>query len=348
MELTLGPESVQLRDSSRSYLDAYLGTTPVTGPDGGWDQKLWAGALELGWLSATSGDGGPVEAGVIACEVGRAAMPVPYLPAACAISLLALGGAPEQAGGLVERIESDGGVVALVLPAGRTPLLAAPDGGSGWVLDGGPMVVEFAAQATELLCVAVGPSGETVVLPVPPDTAGVTIEPAATIDLEPAGVVRFDGVRVPEPALVTDDATAAIGLGRLLRAAEMVGGAQRVLEMTAGHVNRRHQFGVPLSSFQAVQHTLANLAIAVDGALLTTWEGISLAALGRPFDRAAAVAPFVAGRAYLRAAVDGAQLHGGIGVSKEYPLHRYFQRAQGCRMRLGAQPDQLERIAVEL
>jgi alkylation response protein AidB-like acyl-CoA dehydrogenase len=109
-------------------------------------------------------------------------------------------------------------------------------------------------------------------------------------------------------------------------------------------MRERKQFGVPLGSFQAVQHMLADMLTHVDAARLTTYEGLSLAALGRPFEAAAAIAGFVAGRSYERVTVDAAQLHGGIGAATEHPLHHYYRRGKGMRLRLGTVASQLDRV----
>ena len=94
-EQTLDSELSQLRDASRAFLTDYLRTAPVTGPNPGYDPKLWAGGLRLGWLACacTVTEGNPVAAGVVAAEIGRAALPVPLLSAALAVSLLTAAGA---------------------------------------------------------------------------------------------------------------------------------------------------------------------------------------------------------------------------------------------------------------
>lgn len=343
MEIELGIERGQLRDATRRYLESYLSTVPAGGPRRGWDPDLWSGGLRLGWLSACVGDGGPLEAGVIAQEIGRAALPVPFIATAGALAFLASAGAvPDEVKAAAE-VEADPRVLALVAGA-----VTATRHGEGWLLRSEPSVVEWAGQADELVCLATADTaGSRLVTAVAGAHEGVHLEDADTLDHQPVGVLRLADV----PGGTEADASAldrVRQLVALLRAAELAGGAQRVLELTVGHVNQRRQFGVPLSSFQAVQHLLADMATEVDGALLATWEGLAALAADRTARRAAAVAPYLAGRAYLRAATDGAQLHGGIGVSQEYPLHRYFQRAQASRLRLGTRYAQLDRIAETL
>lgn len=360
-EQALDAELGQLRDASRAFLTDYLRTAPVTGPNPGYDPKLWAGGLRVGWLSAACmvTEGNPVAAGVVAAEIGRAALPVPLLSAALAVSLLTAAGASERAAALAEAIEETGEVVAVLAPVGGVagatgavtsgPARAERDG-DGWLLSAAPTVVEWAAEADRLICLA-DSDGGPLVLEVPTSAAGVHREPVDTMDHQPAAVLSLRDVRVPAADALPATAAALereLAVHRLLRAMELAGGARAVQEMTCAHVAQRHQFNVPLASFQAVQHIVADMATHVDAALAAAGTGLGDAARGRPVDFAAAVAPFVAGRAYLRAVTDGAQLHGGIGVSQDYPLHRYFQRAQAGRLRLGPLDEQLERIASTL
>jgi hypothetical protein len=416
-ELDLDPELRQLRDATRAFLNS-------GGAVG--DPKLWTGGLRLGWLSACAAD--PLAAGVVAAEIGRAGIGVPLLSTALAVELVAAAdpsaaawkdaaatdpaatdpaatgrsaaattGHVDTTADLLATIEESGAVAAVLTTATATRT------DDGWVLAAPATVVEWAAEAEYLVCLAeaAGAGGTTrLVAKLRPSAPGLTVTPVATMDHQPAAVVTLADVRVAAtpgtaPAALAAAAARpaatevvarpadpaavdrALAVHRLLRAAELAGGALAVQEMTAEHVRRRHQFGVPLSSFQAVQHLFADLATHVDAALLAAWTGLTEAARDPdgpdsdgpdpdgpdpdgpdpdgpdpdgPADlaRAAAIAPFVAGRAYLRAVTDGAQLHGGIGVSQDYPLHRYFQRAQAERLRLGALDDQLERIAGQL
>jgi hypothetical protein len=350
-EQPLDPELGQLRDASRAFLTDYLRTAPVTGPDPGYDPKLWAGGLRLGWLACacTVTEGNPVAAGVVAAEIGRAALPVPLLSAALAVALLDAAGESGGAAELAAAVEETGEVVAVLLGgAGARATLAAD--GDGWLISAPANLVEWGAEADRLICVALSAEGPLVVDITKP-APGLLIEPVDTMDRQPAARVSLSEVRVPSSAVASAEPSAvdgALAVHRLLRAMELAGGARAVQEMTCAHVAQRHQFNVPLASFQAVQHIVADMATHVDAALAAAGTGLNDAARGRPVDFASAVAPYVAGRAYLRAVTDGAQLHGGIGVSQDYPLHRYFQRAQAGRLRLGPLDEQLDRIAEAL
>ncbi|HEY1971278.1 MAG TPA: acyl-CoA dehydrogenase family protein, partial [Pseudonocardia sp.] len=286
-DFALEPELAQLREASRAYLTDYLRTAPVTGPEPGYDPKLWSGGLRLGWLSAACSvtGGGPVAAGVVAAEIGRAALPVPLLSGALAVALLDAAGAATRAAELAAEIEQTGAVVA-VLDGG----VRATRDGNHWVISGPATVVEWAAEADRLICIARSEDGP-LVLDVPRSAAGLSAVPVDTMDHQPAAVCTLRDVRLePDRAFPGTDAAvdAVLAAHRLLRAMELAGGARAVLEMTCAHVARRHQFGVPLASFQAVQHIVADMATHVDAALAAAGTGLRDAQEARPVDFASA------------------------------------------------------------
>ncbi|WP_433439491.1 acyl-CoA dehydrogenase family protein [Nonomuraea sp. CA-141351] len=109
-------------------------------------------------------------------------------------------------------------------------------------------------------------------------------------------------------------------LGIAALAAEQVGGAQRCLEMAVEHAKGRRQFGRPIGSFQAIKHKLADLLLLVESARSAAWA----AARDEVF---AAIAGSYCTEAYLAAAGENIQVHGGIGITWEHPAHRYLKRA---------------------
>jgi alkylation response protein AidB-like acyl-CoA dehydrogenase len=174
------------------------------------------------------------------------------------------------------------------------------------------------------------------------------------MDHERVARVELRNVEIPAgQALNADwlspaDAEDILACGRLLRAAEMVGGMEQVVDMTVAYVSARRQFGRPIGTFQAVQHACADIRTELDAAHLATWEALSRADRGLAFRANAAVACFAVGRAFERVVSRAAQLHGGIGFMAEYPLQLYFRRAKAQRIRLGTTRFQLENVAQEL
>jgi alkylation response protein AidB-like acyl-CoA dehydrogenase len=356
VDLRLADTDQLLAEQARALLAAE--STPErlaeweAGPEG-VDRAQWARVVELGWPGVAfperSGGGGGtlVSLGVLAGEIGRAAYPSPFLQAVTAGLVAARLGTTKRATALVESIARDGTPVALLWAPGCGSELTAERRGPAIAISG-RLVVEWGQVAETLVCLAPMPGG---VAAVAIDTAapGLRISPRRSFDNERVAAVELDGVEiaagdhlvtggVADPASVAD----ALGVVRLVRAAELVGVAEKTLELTASYVSTRVQFGVPIGTFQAVQHACADVATLVAGARLATDEGLSG---GRPPRRAGALAGYLAGRAAVAAVVTGAQLHGGIGMIRDYPLHFYYRRAKAMQLRLGSAAAQLEEVA---
>jgi len=129
-------------------------------------------------------------------------------------------------------------------------------------------------------------------------------------------------------------------------AAEMVGTARRLFDMTLGYAKERIQFDVPIGSFQAIQHKLADMALDLERAT----SAVQYAAMAHDADdperhRATHVAKAAAGAAATRAAKDGIQIHGGIGYTWEHDLHLFIRRAFGSEHWLGTRADHHDQLA---
>jgi alkylation response protein AidB-like acyl-CoA dehydrogenase len=364
VDLRLADTDQLLADQARALFEAEAPPERLAeweeNPDG-FDSALWSRLVGLGWpalavAEAAGGGGGTLgHLGLLATEIGRAAFPSPFLAVAGAgvvTARLAAGpeGISKRASALLEGIARDGTVAGLVWTPGCGSELSAARRGHSIRLSG-RVVAEWAHRAETLVCLAPLPAGEVAALAVDPRAPGVTVDPRRSFDNERVALVTFDGVDVeradhlvPGGAVPSAQAADALGALRLIRAAELCGIAERILALTATYVSHRVQFGVPLGTFQAVQHASADVATLVHGARLATDEGLSIAD-GAGARRAGAVAGWLAGRAAVAAAVTGAQLHGGIGMIRDYPLHFYYRRAKAMQLRLGSAADQLEEVA---
>jgi alkylation response protein AidB-like acyl-CoA dehydrogenase len=145
------------------------------------------------------------------------------------------------------------------------------------------------------------------------------------------------GVRMPvDPAAVS----AAVDRATVVVAAELVGTARRLFDMSLQYAKERQQFGVPIGSFQAIQHKLADMSLDVERA----WSAVYYAAMALDAGdgisdgeraRAVHVAKAAAGEAAKHAAKDGIQIHGGIGYTWEHDLHLFIRRAYASEALLG-------------
>ena len=304
----------------------------------GYDPEAWAKMTELGWpgfglREAVGGGGGaPIEVGQLMEAIGWAAYPSPLLEVTCAAAVLDTI-APTDA-------------AASALAGGTIVVLAAPIGDCQ---DREQRPIPWASTASTLLRLH-DTGGVWALERVPAERLRGHVRPARSLDNERIGLVSVGELTGEVIAGSIPDATAQAALDRvrLLRAAEMAGGAERTLLMTRDYMLERHQFGKPLGSFQAVQHHLADMRTAVDAALLTVREGLSLVQLGAPSTKvasSAAIAGFVAGRSYTQVTITAAQLFAGVGATRDHRLHHHFRRAKAMQLRLGSRSSQLERIA---
>jgi alkylation response protein AidB-like acyl-CoA dehydrogenase len=119
-----------------------------------------------------------------------------------------------------------------------------------------------------------------------------------------------------------------LALAYTVLAAETVGTARRIFEMSLTYAKERYQFDVPIGSFQAIQHKLADMSLELErAASAVQYAGMTLVAGDVERFRAAHVAKAAAGVAAMRVVKDGAQIHGGIGYTWEHDLHLYLRRA---------------------
>lgn len=213
---------------------------------------------------------------------------------------------------------------ALKTTAVRTP--------SGYRLDGVKSLVVAAAEA-ELFIIAAQLNGKPAMFIVEASTPGLTVkaDPSMGIRAAALGQVELDKVTVPLSArLGEDDATdtdysEAIALSRLGWAALAVGTCHAVLDYVIPYVKEREAFGEPIARRQSVAFMCADIAIELDGLRLVTWRGAARAEQGLSFAREAALARKLAADKGMKIGLDGVQLLGGHGYTKEHPVERWYR-----------------------
>ncbi|MGW3420052.1 acyl-CoA dehydrogenase family protein [Streptomyces phaeochromogenes] len=358
----------ELRSSVREFLEAKSPEEAVRKlmeSEPRFDPAVWAQAADQLRLPGLvipeeyGGDGfGAVELGVVLEEMGRALLCAPFFATVvlAAQALLASGDSeacarhlPGIASGRTTAtlaVAEDSGSWDPALISAR----AVPDGdGDGaWRLSGRKAFVIDGTTADLLLVVARTVAGPSL-FAVDRRATGLEAEPMETLDATramarltfdavPATLVGADGAGGRVMAKVLDIAT--VGL-----AAEQAGGARRCLEMSADYARTRHQFGRPIGSFQAVKHKCADILVQVELAEAASREAARLAAEGAPdFPVAAAVAHACCSRAYVFAAMENIQVHGGIGFTWEHPAHLYFRRAKSSQLLFGGPAVYHERL----
>jgi hypothetical protein len=325
-----------------------------------FDRELWSETAKAGLIGIAvpedcGGAGlGFLELAAIIEQVGRTTAAVPLLETAVLGALpIAAFGSADQKKAILPRVVSGDAILtaALVEPEGdplRPATKAVSDGG-GWRLEGAKICVPAGQLAERILVPAATGSGVAVFL-VDARAAGIRIDELDTTSGQPEARVELDGVRVgagdvlggpsaggPIVAWIVERATAAL-------CALALGVCEEALRLTAEYTKTREQFGVPLASFQAVGHRAADAYVDTEAIRLTTWQAAWRIAAGLPAAAAVAVAKLWAADGGQRVVHAAQHLHGGIGVDRDYPLHRYFLYAKQIELTLGGATHQLRSI----
>jgi alkylation response protein AidB-like acyl-CoA dehydrogenase len=349
LDFALSDDQEALRDGARDLLDDLSSSTHVRAvveAGGGRDAALWQAMLEQGWVGVAvpeplGGLGlGTVELVVLLEQIGRHAAPVPFASTVLAAAALLDAGRDEDVASLL-----DGGI-GCVAWSRRVDAVRAEPAGSDWVLEGRPDPVLYAPSASVAVVVAStgdGPALFSVAL----GDARRAAEPAMDRTRE-LGWLRFSGT--PATRLGGPDAVAAtLDRGATYAAAEMLGGADRVLEMAVEYAKERVQFARPIGSFQAVKHRCADMLVDVEGMRSSAyWAAWCLGAGDRDRSIAASTAKIWCSDASKRVMASGLQVHGGIGFTWEHDLHLFLKRAQLDQVTFGDASYHRERLAALL
>jgi alkylation response protein AidB-like acyl-CoA dehydrogenase len=332
-------DRAELQDSARRMFED-TGLAPDR-------EKSWGLVVEMGWLGLSAPeDLGGLEQGrpalcTLYAELGRVLAGAPFLPAMLAVE--AVCAAPDFADrqAWLDRIIGGELVTAALRPA---PVAGTPDALSGVLA-----AVPEADLATHVLVW----TGDALGL-LPLDAPGVTVEARKVWDqTRRLFDVRLEGARL-SPDLVLARGEAAAALARELEthllfalAADCLGGAQALLDMTVEYLQTRRQFARPLAMFQALKHRCADLKAMVAAAEALFWkqaEGLTDSLLD-PLAEAGALKAH-AGQVFHAVAEEAIQLHGGIGLTAEHPCHLFVKRAL-LNETLGGDADRWEAAAGE-
>jgi alkylation response protein AidB-like acyl-CoA dehydrogenase len=345
-------KSLTERVASKDYVRAIY-----DGQDGSGTEELWFDLAEMGvaGLGIDVGDigsGGEVTDLVLAAEtLGRHVAPVPLVGVAAAAAVLARAGtleALELLGGLVEGRTTCGLVVDGVEDSSRQAEFTAESADDQWLLTGtAEAVVDVKEQGG--LVVLVDASDRPLLLL----TAHAVVTPQPCIDrTRPLGRVVAD--RAPATVLAEGEEAVSIArlglrIARLLLAAEGVGAAAEALERTRRYTLQREQFGLPIGTFQAVKHRLADMLVTVENARSAVYAAAwAVLAGAAEQDVYVSAAKAVAAEGAVSVAGDAVQLHGGIGVTWESDLHFFLRRAKLVEHLLGDPAHHLDIVARHL
>lgn len=303
-----------------------------------WKALAGVGLLGLAIEETFGGAGGGLpELGIFCVEAGRALCPmVVHSTVHAALAVDWLGGAEARAAWLPTLASGAArGTTALCSPRNAADLasgLHARQHVDGhWWLSG---VADFVADAdlADLMVVAADTGSGTMGFVVDATSPGITLEPLTMMGGHRAATVRFESVLIDEPRralgeLAGSDLRRVANARLALLCLDLVGVAEAVLQRTVDHTKMRAQFGRPIASFQAAQHLVADMHIALAAARLAAHSAVFWIGRGIPATRETAIARMHASR-IKQITLDAHQLHGGMGYVVDTDLHLYSERAR--------------------
>ncbi len=374
MDIGFSEEQELLREAARKFLDAECTTRFVRermAEAAACTDKFWAQIAEQCWLGIlfAEEDGGSglglVDLVVLMEEMGRAVMPGPYFATALlGGGAIAAAGSPAQRREYLPQIAAGAlkATLALSEPSARWDAagitLPARETRGGFALSGTKLFVADAHLADVIVVAARSRDGSTMedgvsLFLVPRDAPGLSVRVLPSIDeTRKLCEVRLDAVEVPRSALLGPLHDGWPALSRVVDraivalAAEMCGGAQRVLDMTVDYAKLRTTFGKPIGSYQGVKHKCADMLVDIENAKSLTYYA-AWAADERldELPLAASMAKAYASDAGRKVAAAGIQLHGGIGMTWEHDLQLYLKRAKASEIAFGDATWHRERVA---
>lgn len=330
--LVLSDEQQALADSAREVVEAQWRLDQLRG-DGWTDVRGRQAAMgELGWtaLAVAEEDGGLglglAEAAVLFEALGRHLVPTALL-STTVLAGPCLGPDSPWLEGLID------GTAVLALAAQEPGSRSQPgwsaqvvdgrlSGAKCWVLDGADAdaFVVTATQGSQRVLVSVA-------------AADATVVPQTALDHRIIATVSFHDAPCTVLDAGPDRLEAVLDDARVLLAAEMLGGMQAALERTLAWLHERHQFGVPIGSFQSLQHRAADCFVDIELARSAVLAASRASAEDLP--QLACLAQSLCSEAFVRVSGEALQMHGGIGMTDEHDIGMFLKRAKVCAVLLG-------------
>ena len=375
MDFALSEEQEMLRKMGRDFLATECPKSLVkemAQDEKGHPIELWQKMADLGWMGLAfpekygGTDSSFLDLTVLLEEMGRACIPGPFFSTVVLGSLAILEvGSDAQKQELLPKIAKGDLLLTLALtePSARYEADAiavkATQAGDDYIIEGTKLFVPDAHVADYLIVVArttesKDPTKGITLFLVDTKASGLTINPLITIAGDKQFEVALDKVKVSKKDILGEKDKGWAYVERLLQkasvglCAQMVGGAQQVLEMSVAYAKERVQFGKAIGTFQAIQHYCANMATDVDGSRFITYQAAWMLSEGLPCTKEVAMAKAWCSEAFRRVTALGHQIHGGVGFIEDHDLPLYFKRAKAWELLLGDAHFHQEIVATEM
>lgn len=350
MDFDFSDDQIQLGDAVRKWVEKayHFERRRTIERAGGFDRSAWNELAELGLcgLYVPEDDGGlgmsPVEGMVVMQELGRGIVLEPLVQSLIGGAVLASYGDAALKAEWLPKIASGEALVALAyqeraaryrLDVCEAKATAAP---GGYVVSASKSIVPAGDQADAFIVPAKINSQMALFL-IERQSSGVSTRGYGTQDGSRAAEVAFKNA----PAtLITQDGLSAlehaVDIGIAATCAEAVGVMDKTLAITTEYMNTRKQFGVAISSFQALRHRVADMKMQLELARsMSYYASLKLNAPAPERRAAMARAKYQLGNSMRFVGQQAVQLHGGIGVTEEYIVSHYFKKLTQLEMTFG-------------
>jgi alkylation response protein AidB-like acyl-CoA dehydrogenase len=350
MDFNFTEDQQSLRDAVRRWVDKGFTFERRHGlaKAGGATRAVYSELAELGLTGLAVADDhggmafGAVEAMVVMEELGRGLVNAPYAAGALVAPSLLSGAPAEMKAQWLPKVADGSALVVLAHQERRARYrldrveTQARRAGEAWVVDGAKSVVPAGDEADAFIVPAVHAG-----------SIGLFLVAKAAEGCSVVGYPTQDGARAAElklsttpAALIAEDGLAALELaadvGIAAVCAEAVGLMERLVELTAEYMNTRKQFGVPIATFQALRHRMADVKMQLELARsMSYYASLKLGEPAAARRRALSQAKVQLGRSMRHVGQECIQLHGGIGVTDEYVGSHYFKRLTMLELAFG-------------
>lgn len=374
MDFSFKEETILLKNNAGRYLKEKCPTSfvkDILKDEKGFSTSTWKEMAEMGWLGLIydeqyGGIGGSFfDLFILFEEMGKVLLPSPFFYSAIFSGMLIreAGDANLKAEYLPAIIRGEKILtVGLLDERGRydyeQPNLGAKESSDGsYAVEGTRILVPYAHIAHEILVCAnvkgVKAEGPTL-LKIHGQAEGQKKIPLDTLTGGRTFAVAYENVKVPAKSVIGAIGQGAIYLNKIipqatiLKCGEMLGGLERVVEMTVEYAKQRQQFGKPIGSFQVIQHYCVDMATFLETTRLITYQAASLLSEDIPCPKEIAMAKAWCSDAYKKSTWIAQQIHGGIGFTEEHDLHLFYKHAKALELEFGDSRIHRKKVAEEM
>lgn len=355
MDFSFSQEQQMLQDSVNRYLQKnydFTARQALVASDAPWSVDVWRQFAELGLMALPFSEehgglgGSTSDCVAFASALGKHLVVEPYISSTMLAGACLAASDNNVAQDWIGRLASGEAIAALAYEEGHGTAhlsqieMTASSDGDLITLDGEKRLVIAGAEADILVVVArISGSGRIGLFLVDKNAQGVEARAYDMIDGRRAANIRFDQVTVTGDSVLLEDASEALervfANAIVVQSAEAVGAMGALLELTNEYTQTRKQFGVPIGSFQAVAHRLADMKIAYSKALATLTYTTALADSGTLTVRDIAILKGQIGKLGLAIGEASIQTHGGVGMTDELSVSHYHKRLLAYDAQLG-------------